>query len=240
MRLISPFHDYYDVVQHEGQDLSLIYNRQPFTEEAKIFLPDLEGKDENAPFHYRNWYNTDKFNYRFEDWVIGFCGKVYCVVGIRANGDTTYCYSAQEVEDAILAVANKRTTEWYNGQRKWRGFGSLLNRKALDRHFDRYENEYRNKYIDHFRERGTPIFVSRWNRGNCCRWDQYKQEITYNAPIGQYKFITIFDPYRAFQEIQMFLGGLAQPEKQIPAISDKDMAEIKGFNKWSFRKEPKK
>ena len=46
------------------------------------------------------------------------------------------------------------------------------------------------------------------------------------------------DTYTAYQEIQMLLGNLAQPNKPIPEIPDKDMVSIKGFDKWSFRKPP--
>ena len=38
----------------------------------------------------------------------------------------------------------------------------------------------------------------------------------------------------------MFISNLAVPLKPIPKIDDKTMAEIKGFDKWSFRKEPGK
>jgi hypothetical protein len=43
-----------------------------------------------------------------------------------------------------------------------------------------------------------------------------------------------------YQEIAMFLGGLATPQKPIPVPSDKDMVSIKGFDRFSFRKEPTK
>ena len=47
----------------------------------------------------------------------------------------------------------------------------------------------------------------------------------------------IKDPYTAYQELSMYLGNMAFPNKPIPTISDEVMAEIKGFNKFSFRKD---
>jgi len=49
----------------------------------------------------------------------------------------------------------------------------------------------------------------------------------------------IISPYQAFQEISMFIEMLGNPEKPIPQPSDDVMRDIKGFDKWSFRKEPK-
>jgi hypothetical protein len=38
----------------------------------------------------------------------------------------------------------------------------------------------------------------------------------------------------------MFMCNLAVPQKPIPEVSDADMVVAKGFDKWSFRKEPRK
>jgi hypothetical protein len=45
--------------------------------------------------------------------------------------------------------------------------------------------------------------------------------------------------YTAYQGLQMYFGAMAQPNRPIPEVSDKDMVSIKGFDKWSFRKPPK-
>jgi hypothetical protein len=65
--------------------------------------------------------------------------------------------------------------------------------------------------------------------------------MAWNACLKDLEFFRIVDPYTAFQEIAMFLGGLAVPLKPIPHVDDKTMVEAKGFDKkWSFRKEPQK
>ena len=58
-----------------------------------------------------------------------------------------------------------------------------------------------------------------------------------NGILKDFDFVKLFDPYQAFQELQMYLSNIAVPLKPIPEIDDVTMAEAKGFNKWSFRKE---
>jgi hypothetical protein len=64
--------------------------------------------------------------------------------------------------------------------------------------------------------------------------------ITYNDCLEPLKFVRVFDPYTAYQEIYMFVCNTAMPDKPIPKVSDADMVTAKGFDKWSFRKEPRK
>jgi len=66
---------------------------------------------------------------------------------------------------------------------------------------------------------------------------EYK--IVYNECLKDLEFFKLIDTFTAFQELQMYFGAMAQPNKPIPHISDKDMVSIKGFDKWSFRNPPK-
>ncbi len=73
-----------------------------------------------------------------------------------------------------------------------------------------------------------------WSIGS--RKREYK--IVYNACLKELDFFKVIDTYTAFQELQMFMGGMARPNKPIPHVSDKNMVSIKGFDEWSFRKPP--
>jgi len=84
-----------------------------------------------------------------------------------------------------------------------------------------------------FKENRSPLFVAKERKYYDCL-------INYNAPLKDFEFYKIFDPHTAYQEISMYMYNFAEPMKEIPEISDETMAEIKGFDKWSFRKEPKK
>lgn len=62
-------------------------------------------------------------------------------------------------------------------------------------------------------------------------------ELILNPQLSSYEFAKIKDPQTTYQSIEMFLSNIAHPNKPIPAISDRDMRDAKGFDKWSFRKE---
>lgn len=58
-----------------------------------------------------------------------------------------------------------------------------------------------------------------------------------NPILKDFDFQKILDPYIATQEIEMYLGRLAENNvPKMPVGSDKVIAESKGFDKWSFRK----
>jgi len=94
------------------------------------------------------------------------------------------------------------------------------------------------KHRELFEQERCPIFVAESHETDRITWKAVGT-ITFNPCLKDYDFMRVFDPYQAFQEISMFMGNLAEPRKPIPAIDDKTMAEIKGFDKWSFRKPPK-
>jgi hypothetical protein len=65
--------------------------------------------------------------------------------------------------------------------------------------------------------------------------------VTRNDILSQYQFFKVLDPYSAFQELEMFLGGIMAPEnKKMIEISDRYKIEEHGFDKWSFKKAPTK
>lgn len=90
----------------------------------------------------------------------------------------------------------------------------------------KYDRQFINRVFNRRWEKTEyPIFV----RSDWC-W-------VANEQLSQYNFQSVIDPYTAFQELYMWHCNKANPEKPIPHISDKIMAEAKGFDKWSFRKE---
>jgi hypothetical protein len=62
-----------------------------------------------------------------------------------------------------------------------------------------------------------------------------------NPILKEFDFQKIVNPYEAMQEIEMYIGRLAENNlPKMPVGSDKVIAESKGFDKWSFRKIPEK
>ena len=74
-----------------------------------------------------------------------------------------------------------------------------------------------------------------WRDGKHSR--EYK--IVYNECLKELEFFRLMDTFTAYQELQMYFGAMAQPNRPVPQVSDKDMISIKGFDNWSFRKPPK-
>ncbi len=222
MRIKSSFHDYYDGVQSQGQDQSLLYLRFP---------REVELKERLFPWtnRLRHWGYDIIYNCHF----VGFCGKVYPVLGIHhptnAYGDVSYCYSTDDVDDFVQKKFKPKSVERYfsKPRRYVREAWDYSRHSMIETFFDEcaaHSNQY--EYL--FQENHCPIFVYREHRDHCT--------IVYNGRLKDLQFYRFFTPFAAFQEIQMYLGGMAFPNKPIPVIPDKIMAEIKGFDKYSFRK----
>jgi hypothetical protein len=92
--------------------------------------------------------------------------------------------------------------------------------------------------IDHvsfFAECGYPIAV--------CYHEQNETGMTvaFDTRLKDYKFYKVFDPYTAFQELDMFISGVLTREgNPMAGISDTDLRDKKGFDKMSFKKAPTK
>lgn len=238
MRIISSEHDYYDVVQAQGQDQTLLYLRK--AEEIDL---------EDYPFPYigssRNWgYKSCP---AINEAIIGFCGRIYPVLCLSEHkwgslrcptpAEAT-CFTMAEVDAFMEANYRDKELEEYRAKPKkgkyvrTRYWDSGRRRVVFEKFFADCEAK-QDAFQQMFMERRSPIFVARhsheWRRSGT---------ITWNALLKNHQFFRLFDPYRAFQEIAMFMSNLAVPLKPIPAISDKVLAGAKGFDKWSFRKPP--
>ncbi len=63
--------------------------------------------------------------------------------------------------------------------------------------------------------------------------------IEINANLNKFQFFKCLDPYSAFQNIEMFINGVASTPCNPPIeISDVDKRDSRGFDKMSFRKRP--
>lgn len=61
-----------------------------------------------------------------------------------------------------------------------------------------------------------------------------------NCPLKDKNFFKVLDAYSAYQELSMWFNNKATPEKPIPKLDDITMRDIKGFDKYSFRKDKSK
>ncbi|MFA5766502.1 MAG: hypothetical protein WC919_01075 [Candidatus Paceibacterota bacterium] len=245
MRIKSDFHDYYDCAQAFGQDQELIYIRK------KIDFPlATELKTKRAPFPMPDtdrsggYTRIGELPTGMQFFVIGIAGKVYPCFKLYWHYPNTcekdveaYCYSLADIDKIIKAKCNKKTQETFNeatlkkGKRYHRRYYMSARRAEFELFFTEWEREDQAAKVQQLFSQ-YPIFVIEARRDG---W-----YVCYNCSLKEYKFFKVKDTVTAYQEIAMFLGGLATPQKPIPVPSDKDMVSIKGFDKFSFRKEPTK
>jgi hypothetical protein len=231
MRIISDFHDYYDTVQATGQDQTLIYFRK--REEVSVprySLPVIE---------WSIWLNRNDRRIQVEEHVVGFCGKIYPVIVLTqiALNKSAICYNLDEVDSFFESNCRKKEVEQYRTKGKRRGSGwlSLFCREAFEKHFAECA-EKKDAFVEVFFESRCPVWIGTLLERS---WRKRTGKIDYNASLKELEFFRLFDTYTAFQEIAMFLGGLAVPLKEIPRVPDKIMVGIKGFDEWSFRRPPR-
>lgn len=67
------------------------------------------------------------------------------------------------------------------------------------------------------------------------KFKENKFDIVLNPNLRNTGLKLIKDPFTMFQEIQMFMGSLANPEPDMVGIDDKYRIDNHGFDKWSFR-----
>ena len=242
MRIISSFHDYYDSVQSQGQDLKLIYLR----EEKEVV---------NYPFEiyltsHSNYFRHDKFGAEMYSRIVGFCGQIYPII-VMLYGKTSNklgsklssiinqknCYTIDEVIDFVKNIPSKHIRDEFFAKRK-RVWGHYFNIKNVHRFLEDIKTE--NRYEKVFHDHNSPIFLTNCNKHTGLFDVKHFGTVTiFNPCLKDIEFYKVFDPYRAFQEIAMYLGGvLGMGNPPVPSVSNDDLIEAKGFDlKKSFRKE---
>jgi len=229
MKIISKFKDYYDVGASYGIDTTRIFIR-----EEKII--------ENVDF------KISEFN------VIGFCGKLYPYISVAEKRFESNewlfdpKYYTLYGEDSInfrFQGFNKKTGELCDFKRApiKEGFDykivpyekkiKFYYRYNFFTHKELYEELIKNKKINNlFIDYKTPIFNITKNSKN--------NTILIICPcLKDVAFFKIKDPVTAFQEIEQFISNQLVSDTQVivPVGNDKVIAESKGFDKYSFRKD---
>ena len=250
MKIYSKFQDYYDSAMAYGVDDHVKWVRN--TNEIELDCPH-EGYEyrkahdsaETFPF-----FNTEMFRQRprgrFKgvecDWLfIGFCGKIYAPLRFHwyshhrdvPYDNIHYAYSVEEIEKVLYQAEpsgdlvkqfRSKATDNYN----WASGRPNMNARDVKSYFEQFQGK---EDLSLFTELNTPIFVIEYG---------HRETHINTAPqLKQYDFARIMDPYTAYQEIEMFLGGvLGSGNPDVVEIADKYVAAGKGFDKWSFRTPP--
>lgn len=223
MRIVSPFKDFYDSGQGYDLDRSVIYIREP-----------------KELIYERNKYplSIAYSNYQYINTIaIGFCGKVYYAIEMEAYPTIKkLCYNVDETDKFVKENSNKDDQECYFAGKKFKRkyWNKYPFRKDIDKFFTNAV-----KISKLFDEYKCPIFVGkRYFRDNF--WPTDKKIIIINGSLREFEFYRVFDVQRAYQEVRMFVTNMAVPDKPLPVIPDDILASAKGFDKYSFRKPPKR
>ena len=77
MRIISNFHDYYDVVMATDQDREVIFHR----EQSKEFVQ----KDNDGYVHFEYLHRNEFHNIEIKPFIIGFYDKIYPSIELQID-----------------------------------------------------------------------------------------------------------------------------------------------------------
>lgn len=223
MKIISDFKDYYDsAIGFGGIDNSIIYNRKTIEINDESYMEPFI-IDKLSKFRYWSKFgikpNFDDFNY-YSINIIGFCGKFYLCLKIKyLDGTESVIWNEDKISELLIDDS-------------WKKKPTNKNIKSL---LDKIKN-YNNLEI--FRKYNSPYFVLESTRvsWNYRRIIPDSDKLIVNPNLNNYKFQNKFEPYSAFQEIEMFISGvLGTSENKIIEIEDKYKIQSHGFDQWSFK-----
>lgn len=233
MRIISSFHDYYDCLQGLDEDRKTLYIREE---------KEVEYQNEIFPRLYEAFIKNKK-QIEVEQYTIGFCNKVYPLIITKpyvvGSCEEQYVYDFESMDKFIQSQLKKRELEIYLQNKKLRQY-----RPWMGGNFKTYHTSHQNSVEQFFKDYASlcdkcedmfkecPIFVIHHERGG--------RNLHYNCSLKTFKFFKKFNTQQAYQELSMWFSNKAVPMKPIPVLDDVTMAESKGFDKFSFRKDKSK
>jgi hypothetical protein len=243
MYIIAKKKDYYDgVAGTTGIDKTIVYERETIEVENASIPKPFKGKEGywgirymETPFHELTYHRLKKEFYNVCDehahFIIGFCGKLY--VGWKL-------YRVIDETDDSISTKFTYDNEYMKTileQKSWHG--NLADSLEYIKTFDA---------LQIFRDLNAPVFVYDGDYGRTSfskkrgGYNTHNPKFFINPLLKDYRFYKVFDAVQAFQEVQMFMGGvLGRGEKEIVEVQDKYKITQHGFDyKWSFRKEPEK
>ena len=244
MKIISKFQDYYDCGIAYGIDEKIRFDRQTKFIDEKF-----------ASLHYKvykflmdnSWYRLIQTkNY------IGFCGKVIPYIYIKIEKITKvnkknqykfvqeyFCYDIYEYLEIFKKyfLGNELFDRTYNCTfyKKAIKFDIKKVKKDIDNFFDDNTNE--KEYL--FLKYKVPYFANYLITENKDNKLFFKQNFVLLPKLKDFKFSKKVSALEAFQEISMYVAWLQNQEVDTK-IDDKYLLKAKGFDCYSFKKNPTK
>ena len=243
MRIISSFHDYYDISLSFGFDPELIYKRETieyYNNEVPRELTIYPNLNEDYISRITNMsMSISRLDVLSEDieslnqGLVLFCGKLIPFVEIIFQFQRKVIYDKQEFIESIRGGIKNR--DWERMLKPDFNKVNIIDR--INNYFNMQKtlNINEDYIIDKHLNTSSPIILQSTN--SC---SQYKSLII-NPKLKNIDFYKTVDPYTAYQEISMFIGNyFGKPGNEMVEIDDNTRAEMHGFDKHSFRKSPTK
>lgn len=211
MKIISKFHDYYDIAR-VGIDKTRVFNRETsFVSEGKHDLFHEYKPFVAVPRNTRMGAHDIRFG------IVGFCGTIHPFVNVEDNRYYNYFDMVgryPHLFDGTASISERDVCRYRLG----------LDGIASWFHAD---FGYFHKFFDKY------AYFS------CENTYDVAMRIYFYPLLKELQFFRVFDPYSCYQAIEMFVCNNLAPRDtmKILPISDKLKAESHGFNKFSFRKD---
>lgn len=239
MRIISKFRDYYDGVRGLGHDDRLTYVRHeevfddlkslpvelaPVVLALEPLVPD--------PFGYtvRSARNEEVF---VQFGLILFAGRLHPVASVRqepvggwSRPEPSYMYDFHELKAFVDKTGFADQSGW-----SWHLEATRRRMKSAETFFRLGGSE---QLMVQALGANVPC-LAYWYRG--LRADP-RCRVRVNPNLSRVQFYRRLDAWQAWQELSMFLGNIAAPDRVPSSVADSDRIAQRGFDKWSFRKRP--
>ena len=257
MRLISKKADYYD---HYARNRALSDQLYLWERSAEVKAIDFALP---AVVQVRSAWNDGDI-YNAVGFCVWFCGQVIPVVRVhRSSGKDKFYYSFDSIPKDILGEKPKKGHIWY-GTSRWEQFSNLFALADKNGWGKTWEMEqYPSRVVmpkksveAMHRLVGSPVFchpgvidgdgwVIPYGHSilrNGKAYNAGSPSVLVNPILEAINFQDRMDSFEAFQCLERYLSNEMAPRdgKMDKPIPDKIKAESKGFNKFSFRKEPTK
>lgn len=265
MRIISKFSDYYDSARAYGEDPDLVYLRHTRDIEAsKEVTKKLKGLLRWFPSSLSKGVRYREVSSSVG--IIGFCGELYPVwyicgqwvatgdaflralnnfeVDIKGNPVTpTYGTAFEE----HVRIRRKLIADFWPDKEAEQALFIKEAQKPLRQHAWRQSFNHgaltkpkidacreRPVFKDHtdlFTELDIPVFFFR----NI--WQERRTAFIANPKLSEYGFASAVDPWTAYQELSMFVGGVLPRQKQdtVEITDDRVIRDAKGHDDRSFK-----
>ena len=231
MKIVSKFKDYYDLAQNQGHDNSLVFRREqreiPKETAPAVFRRLSDTLKSLSPKGFELiWTKAYQF-FRVSSGAVLFAGKVYPYAKIRIQHRYKSLFEEKPVffydyaslcavltEHQIDLKKLEQRPRWGDDQsRDWEAFFNLRGDA---------------RWLDILTQEHMPVLS----------WTRHGDDLYLNSKLADLHFYRALDSWQAYQELSMFLGNIAAPDRVPVEVEEKYRLMQHGFDKWSFRRQP--